>query len=79
MWFSQTPIATQGRKVCGGVGGENKEEWGEEKNKHVRQENAAEREKKEDKQPIGKKENSQGRAGEGGGWKQKTQRLQTAN
>lgn len=37
------------------------------KNKHVRQENAAEREKKEDKQPIGKKENSQGRAGEGGG------------
>lgn len=55
MCFSHTPIATQGRRAGEGEkGGENKEKWGE-KNKHPWQENAAEREKKEDKQLIGKK------------------------
>lgn len=54
MCFSQTPIATQGRRAGEGEkGGENKEEW-EEKNKYPQHVNAAEREKKEDKQPIGK-------------------------
>lgn len=55
MWFSPTPIATEGWRAREEERrGENKEEWGEE-NKHVRKENAAEREKKEDKQPKGKK------------------------
>lgn len=55
MCFSQTPIAMQGwRAGEGWKGGENKEERGKE-NKHPREENAAVREKKEDKQQIGKK------------------------
>lgn len=55
MCFSQTPIATQGRRAGEReMGGEHKEEWAE-KNKHPQWENAAERKKEEDKQPIEKK------------------------
>lgn len=55
MWFSQTPIVTQGRKVGEEERGVRTKKNEGRKNKHVQQENAAEREKKEDKQPIGKR------------------------
>lgn len=49
---SHSNTGTEGRR--GGDGVRTKKNEGR-KNKHVQQENAAEREKKKDKQPIGKR------------------------